>query len=607
MKSVPMSDLSDPCLPRQRSNPPRRDSEGGYVIATTALLLIPLMIFAAFATDVGGWYVRSQEVQRASDAAALAAVVWMPDIDAAERAAVEVAALNGFPDQTPAGVDNDPLNLTDLSDFDDPDAPLPQVKVTPLGGQQVMVEIRAEGDIYFGGVAGVDEIDITRFASAEYVLPVPMGNPTSAIGTGDIDIGGQQMYWLNAHADCFGATAGDLLNSANLGSVNNGSGGGAENHFDGNSPSGCAPNGSNPSQEPRGYTYVIDKPPGVQVTVQAHHVGRCKRPWWEGTSRGEQHGGNTPALDFTLYAADNTPLLDLDNLVPANVVGATQLGGGRRSDPANESSGPDCPVFRSNLNPLYDPGADGDNVGVDDEYWAPDAGEYIDPNWQSVFTIPAAATPGRWFLTVATPPGSTGHKNLYSLRLLGSNFPSGAEVCSTLIPSSVTSGICPTITALDRFGIYIGENTARPDLSPSAASFYFAEVEEIHAGKTMEINLWDAAEGSDFLQFIDPQGDAVEFRYRTTNIAGGAASGWTNVSGTCPTNVEGNGQPCLDVNGGGFASEFLIIEIELPNNYSCNTTDCWWRVRYGSLPGGQVDDSTTWSVRIVGDPVRLIE
>ena len=251
-----------------------------------------------------------------------------------------------------------------------------------------------------------------------------MGNPTSALGTGDIDIGGQQLYWLNAHADCFGAGAGDLLNSANLGNTSNS---GAD-RFDGHSPSGCPPTGSNPNQDPRGYTYVIDKPVGVEVELQTHHAGRCKRPWW-GNSRGENHGSNTPALDFTLYAADNTPLVDSDNLVPGNVFGFTQVGGGSSTGGGGNSVGPQCPVFRNTLNPLYDPGADANNTGVDDEPWAADAGEYVDPNWFTVFTIPANAQAGRWFLTVATPPGSTGHKNLYSLRLLGSNFPFGTN-CS---------------------------------------------------------------------------------------------------------------------------------------------------------------------------------
>ncbi|MEZ5226562.1 MAG: pilus assembly protein TadG-related protein [Acidimicrobiales bacterium] len=49
------------------------EAQAGYVLATTALLLIPLMIFAALAVDVGGWYAQATQAQRAADAAALAA------------------------------------------------------------------------------------------------------------------------------------------------------------------------------------------------------------------------------------------------------------------------------------------------------------------------------------------------------------------------------------------------------------------------------------------------------------------------------------------------------------------------------------------------------
>ena len=76
-------------------------SDSGFVLAQAALLLIPLLIFAAFATDIGSWYLEGQKVQRAADAAALAGVAHMPDTVAAEQAAREVAARNGFLDATP--------------------------------------------------------------------------------------------------------------------------------------------------------------------------------------------------------------------------------------------------------------------------------------------------------------------------------------------------------------------------------------------------------------------------------------------------------------------------------------------------------------------------
>ena len=50
------------------------------------LLLVPLMAFTGLAVDVGGWYARGAQLQRAADAAALAG--WL----AAERARADGVA-----------------------------------------------------------------------------------------------------------------------------------------------------------------------------------------------------------------------------------------------------------------------------------------------------------------------------------------------------------------------------------------------------------------------------------------------------------------------------------------------------------------------------------
>jgi hypothetical protein len=47
------------------------------------------------------------------------------------------------------------------------------------------------------------------------------------------------------------------------------------------------------------------------------------------------------------------------------------------------------------------------------------------------------------------------------------------------------------------------------------------------------------------------------------------------------------------------------ITIELDPGYACNGTNCWWKVRY-DYPA-QATDTTTWSARIDGNPVRLVE
>ena len=76
----------DPPPPRPPpATPLVQHPERGYTTAMTAFLLIPMMIFAGFAVDVGSLYTRAMEIQRAADAAALAGVVWMPGDFAAGR------------------------------------------------------------------------------------------------------------------------------------------------------------------------------------------------------------------------------------------------------------------------------------------------------------------------------------------------------------------------------------------------------------------------------------------------------------------------------------------------------------------------------------------
>lgn len=55
---------------------------------------------------------------------------------------------------------------------------------------------------------------------------------------------------------------------------------------------------------------------------------------------------------------------------------------------------------------------------------------------------------------------------------------------------------------------------------------------------------------------------------------------------------------------GSFDNEHLQIRIAIPNDYTCST-DCWWTIKV-SYPGG-ANDTTTWSARIEGNPVRLVE
>ena len=48
----------------------------------------------------------------------------------------------------------------------------------------------------------------------------------------------------------------------------------------------------------------------------------------------------------------------------------------------------------------------------------------------------------------------------------------------------------------------------------------------------------------------------------------------------------------------------------IPVGYSCDDTDpkgCWVRIEYDYGSGTTVEDTTTWTAAIEGDPVRLVE
>ena len=89
---------------------PERGGENGFVAVFVSLILIIVLIFAAFTVDFGSWYTRAGELKRAADAAALAGVVWMPEFDLAQQYALEAAAKNGFVN----GVNNISVTVQDI-------------------------------------------------------------------------------------------------------------------------------------------------------------------------------------------------------------------------------------------------------------------------------------------------------------------------------------------------------------------------------------------------------------------------------------------------------------------------------------------------------------
>jgi Flp pilus assembly protein TadG len=149
--------------PNPSSRSRRSRGQEGVAIFMTALLLIPLMVFAAYGVDLASWYSRISYLQKAADAAALAGTVWMPELTTAQSVACETLLRNGI----------DCANTTD------------NIEVSIAVGSTInslRVEITdTNAKRYFSGVIGHHQT-LVRGAEAEYNLAIPLGSPLNYFG-----------------------------------------------------------------------------------------------------------------------------------------------------------------------------------------------------------------------------------------------------------------------------------------------------------------------------------------------------------------------------------------------------------------------------------------
>ncbi len=184
-------------------------------------------------------------------------------------------------------------------------------------------------------------------------------------------------------------------------------------------------------------------------------------------------------------------------------------------------------------------------------------------------------------------------------------------------------------TALNAFAIYstatdgtprvygLGSMEAYVRLPGGIASeFYLAQIDAVHAGKTMVVRLWDPGDTgalSASLEILQPGATnytPATFSYTAARgTSDGAASSCDSRSGTGTAVVTNTGGTSL------FNGCWLEMEIVIPSTYtaphpSSDATTAeggWWKIRY-SMGGSSTSystDLTTWEVQIRGNPVHL--
>jgi hypothetical protein len=497
----------------------RRDDEDGFVLVLVAIMLTTLLLFAGLAIDFGSWYVRAGEIKRTADAAALAGVVWMPQFDSAEQAAIDTAARNGFRD----GVDN------------------VRIWVEPVTGsnRQLRVTITDQKAKQFFSSLVVQDQAISRASMAEYVLPVPLGSPKNTFGTGNLLTIDRENFWAAVNGYCGGHESGDdklgfyESYSTSSGSTQCNNGADESNSYD-----------------PNGYLYAIELPADASsLKLEVYDA-----PFYTSGSPSDisiASGSQQVTTIFEVYDRNTTPL-DLSNLTLLDTFTYT----------TNQSS--------STLQ----------NQWVRLHTW----------------TNPSA---GQYYLRVRTVGGQLNSRgsNGFGIRAFnGSSF----SQCTTILGATGYSASCPQVHGVSDISIFANG-------ASTTADFYLAQIDPVHAGKTMRVTLFDAGEGANTLRVIDPNGNPATFSWSTPCSPPTPATGGCSGTGTS-LNVSGTGtQPYTGLNSNSkYNDRYMVLDITLPANYTgLYGTKTWWKVRYAA--GSNPTDRTTWSVNIVGDPVHLVK
>lgn len=540
---------------RSRFGDTSRDA--GYVIAMTALLLLPLMAFTGLAVDLGSWYARAAQIQRTTDAAALAGVAFLPlDEGDAIDAALDVAEQNGFE----TGVDG------------------VSVTAVPLVGDRMRVTITDSSVPQYFTTMFRSAVSVTRSSTAEYVPPIRMGSPRNFLGTGKTADGVTGMppgmvrenFMLSVNGPCDRGEDGDLRLSQRIG--NNGT--------------GCNGGSASPTFMSTGYAYGITVNAGYSggpLVVEVFDAALCK----SGLDLNLGTGNFTTR--FTLRAPSSDPFTGTvltTNDIGYNSAACTTWGNQWRSIGTITPTAGDAHVVQvQTLSPTsLTVGGGANNFAIRVRR---SSGGFVacSSDQHEADPVLTAASTG---VTSANCPNVFAYRDLsvyasvnsssaeFFLASIGPEHSGKKLVIELFDPGEGGQ----TLQVTDPNGHVVG-----PSNPSGVTSFQRSVVQRFGS---------EAAPGG---------GGWGPFTEHTVDIRpAGPAAGTGRATDTRCTGQNAANPACR------YNERSLRLEIELPDNidaaYGGRT---WWRIRYGFATGIDVTDRTTWSVSVEGGPVRLIE
>ena len=411
------------------------------------------------------------------------------------------------------------------------------VAAVPGNSYRLRVTIRdANVPRYFSVMLSASPSSITRTSVAEFLPTVPLGSPENRLGNDPLAV---PPYVANLWASISGPYT-DRNNGDPY----------ATKCGAGSSGTGCTQ--SNAQYRPAGYEYAVAVPAaavGRTLTVSIYDAGNYLRSNYANVETADNGTVNTSFEMFDI------------NPQPTDIAGDVS--------PSRSLKG-------------FCTATPGKFVIIDNANSATYKNKWVD-----VCTITVAAA-GTYHLQVKSsaitdlagvPVTDSGNGwNQFSLK---------ASVSGT--------GVTPSLYGVGDLSLFNNLPGTSGDIT---ATFFFAEVDPIYAGKTLTAQLFDPGDGASgdyFVNVLTPGGAVTGCSY---GIAGGAK---TSVS---PCRVQ-----TRNAAGNIYNGKWLQIEVALPTSYACSS-DCWWKVSYEFLnvaSGSSPNDRTVWSVQLSGHPIHLVE
>jgi len=554
--------------------PARRSRrQQGQVLAIFAAATILFVGVLAIVIDVSWYWANSLRVQRAADAEALAGVVWLPDnVGNAQQAAYDEATKDGYT----AGSG---ITVTAQQD---------SAAVAAGNPDQLDVTVSAPVKTFFMRLFGITSITAQRSSKAVYILPVPMGSPQAYYG----------IYPLSCVTGASGCAAGgsNTIPDAGGGAAPSSQGffgavissGGQTGNGDMLDPTADS-SFSNPRYTAEGYDYTVVVPSagGAVYVFDPTFCGLGPTP--SGATYGEgDHwiGSSGVAMNtyYRLYNTHNTQTTSDDTLVASSGFLFT-------AENQTDQSGTYGTPQTSSVTNCATGAIASQAVGG---YWH-------NKWWPVGQGVPVGAALNQ------TPGTATGlAAGTYRLEVTTTD-PASPSPASSNASVNAQNDFSIEVTGSGSPQVYgSGAMANWYNITGGTSTFYLAKVGAQYAGKTLEINLFDVGDtsGNTYLKIKSPDGGSqayTGFTYTSASLEGTAGPSGSIAAGSSGLQATSCSGSCSHP----FNDLLLTIDIPLSSSYGSGGLwqGGWWQVEYDVSSG---NDTTTWQVNVLGNPVHLV-